>query len=111
MKFSAAIPDIQWRKYFHRNYLYLTGIVCAIVIWRMMPALWLAVGLLVLLTAFLLYKKLYRELLMLFAAAVAGSAAVFLHSCGNTNLNRSRLENATVQIADSSAAGQAYNYL
>ena len=106
MKFSAAIPDIQWRKYFHRNYLYLTGIVCAIVIWRMMPALWLAVGLLVLLTAFLLYNKLYRELLMLFAAAVAGSAAVFLHSCGSTNLNRSRLENAAVQIVDSSAVGQ-----
>ena len=32
---------------------------------------------LVLLTAFLLYKKLYRELLMLFAAAVAGRRPVF----------------------------------
>ena len=105
MKFSAGLPDIQWRKYFHRNYLYLTGIVCAIVIWRMLPAVWLAVVLLVLLTALLLYNKLYREMLMLAAAVAAGSLAVLLHSCNDSTLTRSRLENAAVQIVDRSAVG------
>ncbi|MBE6403543.1 MAG: hypothetical protein E7039_07475 [Lentisphaerae bacterium] len=108
MKFSAVLPDIPWRKHFHRNYLYLTGIVCSIVIWRMLPAAWLAAALLLLLTIFLLYKKMYRETLMLTAAVIAGSAAVFLASGSKTFPDNGRLENAVVRIDDRSAVGPAW---
>ena len=77
MNFSAVLQDIPWRKHFHRNYLYLTGIVCGIVLGRDLPGIYLAALLLTALTIWLIRSKLYREVLMLLLAAAAGLLAVY----------------------------------
>ena len=107
MKLLASITDNSYRKVFHRNYLYLTGIVCTIVLGRMLPGMALAGVILVLLTGFLLWQKLYRETLMLTAASVAGLLAVAWQNFQTEDLRNCRLENAVVSITDSAAIGTA----
>ena len=107
MKLLAPITDKSYRKVFHRNYLYLTGIVCGIVLGRMLPGMALAGLVLVLLTGFLLWQKLCRETLMLTAAAVAGLLAVAWQNFQTEDLRDRRLENAVVSITDSAAIGTA----
>ena len=105
MDFSAVLQKTQWRKYFHRNYLYLIGIVCGIVIGRLLPGIYLAGFLLVSLTALLFFGKLYRELLMLVLATAAGLLAVGYQKYNTTTFRNDRLENAVVKITDSSDVG------
>ena len=107
MKLLALFKNDSWRKVFHRNYLYLTGIVCTIVLGRMLPGMALAGLILVLLTGFLLWQKLYRETLMLAAASVAGLLAVAWQNFQTEDLRDCRLENAVVSITDSAAIGTA----
>ncbi len=107
MKLLAPITDKSYRKVFHRNYLYLTGIVCGIVLGRMLPGMALAGLVLALLTGFLLWQKLYRETLMLIAAAIAGLLAVAWQDFQTEDLRDCRLENAEVTITDSAAIGPA----
>lgn len=102
----AVLKNIEWRKYFHRNYLYLTGIVCGIAVGSDLPGLRLAVLLLLFLTILLLFSKLYREILMLVLATAAGLLAVGYQKYSSSTLHNSRLENAVVKVSDSGAVGQ-----
>ena len=108
MNFSAVLQDIPWRKHFHRNYLYLTGIVCGIVLGRDLPGIYLAALLLTALTIWLIRSKLYREVLMLLLAATAGLLAVVYQKYTADIFRSSRLEDAVVTVADSGAVGPVW---
>ena len=104
----ALLKNGAWRKHFHRNYIYLTGIACAVISGRMLPGWWLAAGLLMGLTALLLCCKLYREMLMLILAAAAGWLAVALQAYNCPPFMSCYLDKAQITIADSGAVGQVW---
>ncbi len=97
------------RKHFHRNYLYITGIVCSAIWFLDMPGKFAALAVAVLLLGGLLYFRLFREVIILLLALTLGGVFTFHTVSSQSNVRNQRLENATVRIIDPRAQGPAIN--
>ncbi|MBE6369180.1 MAG: ComEC/Rec2 family competence protein [Lentisphaerae bacterium] len=97
-------------RWFHRNYLWLVGVVCGIIISRDLaafyPAVIIAAGLIVVLSV----KHSFRNLIILSVALLSGLISGW-YCCWQQNkvLHRGYFENIPVRINDAFAIGQALN--
>ncbi len=95
------------RKYFHRNYLWLFGIVSSIIFYQKLPAFYPALILLLAIAGSLAYWRCFREILILFLALLLGYLAAAVNEFSEpTLLLKGRWTQQNVVIADSGAVGE-----
>ncbi|MBE6379673.1 MAG: ComEC/Rec2 family competence protein [Lentisphaerae bacterium] len=94
--------------FFHRNYLYLCGVICGIVFAGKLPAFYPVLAAGILLTLWLLKCRARREITIYLAATAAGMAGYCLHNTmANAPLQNCRLTGQQVRICDSNALGSS----
>lgn len=98
---------MQLRKYFHRNYLYIIGIVCSTIWFMALPERFIALLAAMVIATLLIYCRCYRETAIFFLALLLGSTSTIYHTGNRKNLRNMRLESVTVKIIDRDARGVA----
>lgn len=98
---------MQLRKHFHRNYLYITGIICSSIWFMALPGRFAALLAAMAIAALLIYYRCYRETAIFFLALLLGSTSTLYHTGKQKNLRNLRLENTVVKIVDRNARGAA----
>ena len=71
---------MQLRKHFHRNYLYITGIICSSIWFMTLPGRFAALLAAMAIAALLIYYRCYRETAIFFLALLLGSTSTLYHT-------------------------------
>ena len=96
-------------KYFHRNYLFISGVAGGIIIALALPGIYLAAAAITGTLIYLIQQRKFREILLFVISLLLGSSAGLYAQKNQAQTDDQYFEDLPLKIIDSNAFGNAWN--
>lgn len=106
---AVFLSGLTMNKYFHRNYLFISGVAGGIIIALNMSGIYLAAAAITGTLIYLIQQRKFREILLFVISLLLGSSAGLYAQKNQAQTDDQYFEDLPLKIIDSNAFGNAWN--